>query len=102
MEDSITGFVRISALDCIAFAFVHCFQVNFPLCTLAHTPRLPEHCIEYVRLLLWSKDNPFGGDEVAIDGDDPAHITWIFEKSLERATHYGIQGVTYRLIINDF
>ncbi len=73
-------------------------QVNFPLCTLAHTPRLPEHCIEYVRLLLWSKDNPFGGDEVAIDGDDPAHITWIFEKSLERATHYGIQGVTYRLV----
>lgn len=72
-------------------------QVNFPLCTLAHTPRLPEHCIEYVRLLLWSKDNPFGGDDVAIDGDDPAHITWIFEKSLERATHYGIQGVTYRL-----
>jgi ubiquitin-activating enzyme E1 C len=46
--------------------------------------------------LLWSKDNPFGGDEVAIDGDDPAHISWIFEKSVERAMHYGIQGVTYR------
>jgi ubiquitin-activating enzyme E1 C len=71
-------------------------QVNFPLCTLAHTPRLPEHCIEYVKMLLWSKDNPFGGDEVSIDGDDPAHITWIFEKAMERATHYGIQGVTYR------
>ena len=81
------------------FKFLPSFKVNFPLCTLAHTPRLPEHCIEYVRLLLWSKDNPFGGDEVAIDGDDPAHITWIFEKSVERATHYGIQGVTYRLII---
>jgi hypothetical protein len=79
---------------------IRVLQVNFPLCTLAHTPRLPEHCIEYVRLLLWSKDNPFGGDEVAIDGDDPAHITWIFEKSLERATHYGIQGVTYRLVLS--
>ena len=73
-------------------------QVNFPLCTLAHTPRLPEHCIEYVRLLLWPKDNPFGGDDVAIDGDDPAHITWIFEKSTERGLHYGIQGVTYRYL----
>jgi hypothetical protein len=33
---------------------------------------------------------------VAIDGDDPAHIAWIFEKSMVRALHYGIQGVTYR------
>ena len=36
-------------------------QVNYPLCTIAHTPRLPEHCVEYVRLLMWPKDNPFGG-----------------------------------------
>ena len=46
-------------------------QVNFPLCTIAHTPRMPEHCIEYVRVLLWSKENPFGGEGAAIDGDDP-------------------------------
>ena len=36
-------------------------QLNFPLCTIAHTPRLPEHCVEYVRLLMWPKENPFGG-----------------------------------------
>jgi len=71
-------------------------QINFPLCTIAHTPRLPEHCIEYVRLLLWQKENPFG-DDVVIDGDDPSHISWIYEKSLERAAQYGIQGITYRL-----
>ncbi|XP_076055913.1 ubiquitin-like activating enzyme 3 isoform X2 [Oratosquilla oratoria] len=71
-------------------------QVNFPLCTIAHTPRLPEHCIEYVRLLSWPKDNPFGEDQ-PIDGDDPQHITWIYEKALKRAAEYSISGVTYRL-----
>merc|ERR1719495_728197 len=34
-------------------------QTNFPLCTIAHTPRLPEHCVEYVKILLWPKENPF-------------------------------------------
>lgn len=71
-------------------------QVNFPLCTIAHTPRLAEHCIEYVRLLLWSKDNPFGAS-VSIDGDDPKHIDWIYRRSLERANEFKIPGVTYRL-----
>nr|CAH8845784.1 unnamed protein product [Trichobilharzia regenti] len=71
--------------------------VNFPLCTIAHTPRLPEHCIEYVRILLWPKEIPFG-DGVAIDGDSPEHIQWIYEKSCERAKYYGISGVTLRLV----
>ena len=35
--------------------------------------------------------------EVVIDGDNPEHITWIYDRALERATSYGIQGVTYRL-----
>uniref|UniRef100_A0A0K2TM46 NEDD8-activating enzyme E1 catalytic subunit n=1 Tax=Lepeophtheirus salmonis TaxID=72036 RepID=A0A0K2TM46_LEPSM len=69
-------------------------QLNFPLCTIAHTPRLPEHCIEYVKVLLWPKENPF---DALIDGDDPAHISWIHEKSMERASQYNIQGLTYRL-----
>ncbi|KAK3579049.1 hypothetical protein CHS0354_029907 [Potamilus streckersoni] len=71
-------------------------QINFPLCTIAHTPRLPEHCIEFVRVLLWPKEKPFG-DGVAIDGDDPHHLKWIFEKSNERANQYNITGVSYRL-----
>lgn len=71
-------------------------QVNFPLCTIAHTPRLPEHCIEYARILLWPKENPFGED-IPIDGDDPQHINWIFEKAQKRASEYGISGVSYRL-----
>ncbi|XP_033102908.1 NEDD8-activating enzyme E1 catalytic subunit-like [Anneissia japonica] len=70
-------------------------QINFPMCTIAHTPRLPEHCIEYVKVLLWPQEKPFEG--VGIDGDDPAHVQWIFEKAQQRADEYNIQGVTYRL-----
>ncbi|XP_041347869.1 NEDD8-activating enzyme E1 catalytic subunit-like [Gigantopelta aegis] len=71
-------------------------QVNFPLCTIAHTPRLPEHCIEYVRILQWPKEDPFGAG-TPIDGDDPKHISWILEKSQIRANKYKITGVNYRL-----
>lgn len=71
-------------------------QINFPLCTLAHTPRLPEHCIEYVRILLWPKEEPFGAG-VGIDGDDPKHISWILQKAQDRADEYNISGITYRL-----
>ncbi|XP_054719605.1 NEDD8-activating enzyme E1 catalytic subunit-like [Uloborus diversus] len=68
-------------------------QVTFPLCTIAQTPRLPEHCIEYVKVLLWPKERK---DE-SIDGDNPEHIKWIYDKALERADEYKIPGVTYRL-----
>lgn len=36
-------------------------------------------------------------DGVSIDGDDPHHIKWILEKSIERANEYSIKGVNYRL-----
>ncbi|KAI2659347.1 NEDD8-activating enzyme E1 catalytic subunit [Labeo rohita] len=71
-------------------------QINFPMCTIASMPRLPEHCVEYVRMLLWPKEKPFG-DDVALDGDDPKHIQWVYQKSLERAAEFSITGVTYRL-----
>ncbi|KAJ7411136.1 NEDD8-activating enzyme E1 catalytic subunit isoform X7 [Willisornis vidua] len=57
---------------------------------------LPEHCIEYVRILQWPKEQPFG-EGIALDGDDPEHIQWIYQKSLERASQFNIKGVTYRL-----
>ncbi|KAK6473984.1 NEDD8-activating enzyme E1 catalytic subunit isoform X1 [Huso huso] len=72
-------------------------QINFPMCTIASMPRLPEHCIEYVRILQWPKENPFGAEGVVLDGDDPEHIQWVFQKSLERAAEFKITGVTYRL-----
>ena len=70
-------------------------QINFPLCTIAHTPRLPEHCVEYVKVILWEKEKPFGEDK--IDGDSPEHIQWILERSLERASEFNISGVDLRL-----
>ncbi|XP_046738420.1 NEDD8-activating enzyme E1 catalytic subunit [Diprion similis] len=70
-------------------------QVTYPLCTIANTPRLPEHCIEYVKVIQWAKENPF---DCPIDGDDPQHINWIYEKSNERAVQFSIQGLTYRLV----
>lgn len=36
-------------------------------------------------------------ENVGIDGDDPTHVQWIFEKAQDRADQYGIKGVTYRL-----
>ncbi|XP_062519638.1 NEDD8-activating enzyme E1 catalytic subunit-like [Corticium candelabrum] len=71
-------------------------QVVYPMCTVAHTPRLPEHCIEYAKVLLWPQEKPFG-DGKPIDGDDPVHIQWLFDKAQERAKAYNIHGVTYRL-----
>lgn len=68
---------------------------NFPLCTIANTPRLPEHCIEYAHVVVWPKLKPFG--DIALDTDDPAHITWVYNTAKTRAEHFDIQGVTYRL-----
>lgn len=28
-------------------------QRLFPMCTIADTPRLPEHCISYAHIMLW-------------------------------------------------
>ena len=34
---------------------------------------------------------------IPVDGDDPAHIQWIYDKAKERADSFNIHGVTYRL-----
>lgn len=67
-------------------------QVNFPMC-IVFLPRLPELCIEYVRILQWPKEQLFG-EGATLSGDNIDHIQWIFQKSLERASQYNIRGVT--------
>ena len=35
--------------------------------------------------------------ETSLDGDNPEHIQWVFERAKERAVEYNITGVEYRL-----
>lgn len=46
-------------------------------------------------MIQWDKENPFGAP---LDGDDPHHLLWVFEKAQERASSYSISGLTFRLV----
>jgi ubiquitin-activating enzyme E1 C len=66
---------------------------TYPLCTIANTPRLPEHCIEWASVLRW----PIAFPDTKLDGDDPEHIQWLVETAQKRAKEFSISGVTYSL-----
>lgn len=72
---------------------MHAPRAAVPLCTIASIPRQPEHCIEWAHLIAWEMEKPFPN----LDKDDPAHITWLYQRALERAKKFGITGVTYQL-----
>jgi ubiquitin-activating enzyme E1 C len=70
-------------------------QIVYPLCTIAHTPRLPEHCIQWASHN-WDSLKPFPAG-TKIDNDNPDHMSWLFETAKKRAEEHNIQGVTYKL-----
>lgn len=72
---------------------MHAPRTQVPLCTIATIPRQPSHCIEWAHQIAWSADRP----DLPLDTDDPAHITWLYERAHARAAEFAIPGVTYAL-----
>jgi len=83
-------------------------QTQFPLCTVAETPRKPDHCIAYILFAVnKALSNPeadqiyeafvqrFGTSK--LNCDDYEHMHFIYEHAKERANAFNIEGVTYML-----
>ncbi|KAM9976413.1 hypothetical protein ACTFIR_010254 [Dictyostelium discoideum] len=85
-----------SCFECSLDAFPP--QVSYAICTIANTPRVPEHCIQWA-LLFGLQDatleKPF--DPKQFDNDNPDHMNWLFECAKKRAEKFNINGVTYKL-----
>ncbi|KAJ3922362.1 hypothetical protein F5877DRAFT_75376 [Lentinula edodes] len=65
----------------------------FPICTIANTPRLPEHCIEWASVLEWPRVH---GDK-KMDTDNPDDISWLYAVASVQAKEFKIEGVTWSL-----
>merc|ERR1712087_945528 len=93
-------------------------QTSYPSCTIRNVPRLPEHCIIYALKVNWPRLISFksptefeeaapveGEDEkedlptteggVTLDKDNLEHMSWLYNKALERANKFNIAGVTF-------
>ena len=42
-------------------------------------------------MIQWPQEHPFG-EGVAVDGDNPQHVMWLFRQAFERANSYSITG----------
>lgn len=72
---------------------MHAPRAAVPLCTLATIPRQPQHCIEWAHIIAWNEERK----DIILDADDPEHITWLYQKALNRAKEFNIEGVTYSM-----
>lgn len=86
----------------------------FQSCTIASIPRRPEHCIAYAHKMLWPRlrslktaseydmvsvddKNTPDPNGVKLDKDDVEHMSWIFNRAVERAKKFNIEGVNFNL-----
>ncbi|GMM39005.1 NEDD8-activating protein [Saccharomycopsis crataegensis] len=88
-------FPRLTACYECTLSLAPAVKTQYPVCTIANTPRLPEHCIEYVNLIEWPKQFP----DKKFDADNPDDVTWLYDRSLDRAKQFNISGVTRSLAL---
>lgn len=70
-------------------------KTTYPVCTIANTPRLPEHCIEWASVLEWPRKFP----QTTFDPDDPSDVDTMYNLALARANEFNIRGVTRQLTL---
>ncbi|OMJ21107.1 NEDD8-activating enzyme E1 catalytic subunit [Smittium culicis] len=68
-------------------------KTTYPICTIANTPRIAEHCIEWAFIVEWPRifDSP-------LDSDNYEHLKWVYSTALARAEQNNISGVTFSLV----
>ena len=113
-----------SCIECTRDAAPAEGDLHLHMCTIAHVPRTPEHCIMYVQEVLWHKleylhshthyqlsgrparsgegevgwETNGDGENVAaveLDKDDEEHMTWLWARACERARYFGIPEPSY-------
>jgi ubiquitin-activating enzyme E1 C len=82
---------QTACLDCQQELFTP--QVVYQDCTVASFPRQPEHAIIWAKEMEWKKVR----EGETVDGDNDEHIEWIYNKAVERAAEFKIEGVTVNL-----
>lgn len=57
-------------------------QIAYPMCTIASTPRLPEHCIEWAKEVEWPRVRK-GISPVSLreeDWDEANFVSWCYRQ----------------------
>jgi len=81
--------------ECMLSLIVGDSASNYPLCTIASIPRLPEHCIQWASIVRWPQ---IFGSQITPDFENADHMHWLYETASKRASQFNIEGVTLELV----